>query len=453
MADQRRKQSSQSPARPALPRAEREAQGRHHLALVPGFGGFDALGSLRYYHGVTDVLHGLGRPGELAVHYFPNLPTASVQTRARQLQRWLAELWNRRIFLEGDKLHLIGHSTGGLDIRQLLMDWRRQLGQEEAGRGPPALRLLASVQFLSTPHQGTALARHLSRTWVRRMACQSVLYMSYQALRMLGERGSSRLGQMGQVLMPRPQAADWIDAILDTLRGTHVAGGHLERAHARSSYFTLLRWLLDMGSDFNAITDLDSHLPPPGSPASPAHQEEQERAEDVAFLRRRRIHVRSIVTLARPPEPELVPSSLFSLSYGLTAYRPPERFRPCKVRELHEPRRERTLQPSDNDGLVNSVSQVWPDAEHSLLVEGDHADVIGHYRSPPTQRDADVFSWRQYDLLNSPTRFGAEDFRALWQQVGRFALAPEEESRRVAQAGASRPLESEQARPAVPAVH
>jgi hypothetical protein len=253
--------------------------------------------------------------------------------------------------------------------------------------------------------------------------------------------------------MPRPQAADWIDATLDTLRGCHVAGSSLEQAHARSSYFNLLRWLLDMGSDFNAITDLDAYLPLPGSPASPAHEEKQERAEDVAFLRRRRIHVRSIVTVARPPEPELVPSSLYSLSYGLTAYQPPERFRPCKVRELHEPKCERTLQPSDNDGLVNSVSQVWPDPEHSLLVDGDHADVIGHYRSPPTQRDGDVFSWRQYDLLSSPTGFDAEDFRALWQQVGHFALAPEEEVRRVAQAGAARTPEPEPARPAAPSVH
>lgn len=412
---------------------EDKAAGQDHLVLVPGFGGFDALGSLRYYHGVTDVLRGQGGPGELlAVHYFPNLPTASVQTRAQQLHRWLEELWDRRIFIEGDRLHLIGHSTGGLDIRQLLMNWRRQVKE---GREPPALRLLASVQFLSTPHRGTALASHLSRTRVRRVACRSLLYVGYQALRLMGERGSSLIGHVGQVLMPRTRTADWADAFFDTLRGCHVAGSSLERAHARSSYFNLLRWLLDMGSDFNAITDLDASLPPPGAPASPAHEEEQEHEEDVKFLRDRGIRVLSIVTVAQPPKPTLVPRPVYPLSYFLTALKPPERFRPCKVRELHEPEHERSLQPSDNDGLVNSVSQVWPDAEHSLLVDGDHADVIGHYRSPPTQRDEDVFSWRQYDLLNSPTSFGAEDFRQLWQRVADFALAPAKEAGRVEQVG------------------
>jgi hypothetical protein len=423
---------------------------QHHLVLVPGFGGFDALGSLRYYHGVTDVLHAQGEYGELAVHYFPNLPTASVQTRGQALQRWLEELWDRRIFIAGDRLHLIGHSTGGLDIRQLLMDWRRQL-EQKGGPEPKALQLLSSVQFLSTPHRGTALASNLSRPRVRRMALRSAMFAGYQVLRLLGMHGSNLAGRVGQVLWPRSQSEDWLDAIFDTLRGSHVAGGSLEQARARSSYFTLLRWLLDMGSDFNAMTDLDAYLPPPGAPASPAHEEEQERLKDVKFLGERGIRVRSIVTVAQPPEPER--GSVYSLSYRLTAYRPPVHFRPCTVRELHEPERERTLQPSDNDGLVNSVSQVWPDPEHSLLVDGDHADVIGHYRSPPTQRDGDAFFWRQYDLLNSPTSFGEEHFRKLWLRVGHFALEPEEELRRMTLAGAAHPGEPEQAHSTVPPMH
>ncbi len=58
-----------------------------HLLLVPGFGGFDALGTMRYYEGVTRVLERT----PLVLHYFPNLPTASVRTRAEQLLSFLAE--------------------------------------------------------------------------------------------------------------------------------------------------------------------------------------------------------------------------------------------------------------------------------------------------------------------------------------------------------------------------
>ncbi|MBZ4419828.1 triacylglycerol lipase [Myxococcus sp. RHSTA-1-4] len=400
--------------------------GRDHLVLVPGFGGFDALGSLRYYHGVTEVLRELEPGSELSVHYFPNLPTASVQTRARQLQRWLAALWDRLNFLPADRIHLIGHSTGGLDIRQLLTDHRVQYQQHARGTGgswSPVLDRIASVQFLSTPHRGTALAYHLSRTRLRRTACRAFLYGAYQSLRAFGERGSGQLGRLGKVLAPSARTPDWVDALLDTLRGTYIAHGSLERATARSSYFELLRWLLDMGTDFNAITDLDPCKPPSGAPASPAHQDEKDYEEDTRFLRERHIRVRSIVTVAGAPPPRRgrLPT-LYGVTYGLTALNPPERLQSRTVRELMNPRNERTLRPTENDGFVNSVSQVWPDEAHSYLVEGDHADVIGHFHAPPATRDGDFFAFRQYDLLSSNSDFDEEAFTALWRKVGQFAL-------------------------------
>src|SRR5678815_4187386 len=91
---------------------------RTHLVLVPGFGGFDGLGQLHYYNGVHD-LRG-NRP--LAVHYFDNLPTAAVNTRAKRLRRYLAKLVDRNIIETGDRVVLGGHSTGGLDIRQMVRD-------------------------------------------------------------------------------------------------------------------------------------------------------------------------------------------------------------------------------------------------------------------------------------------------------------------------------------------
>ncbi|WP_164011965.1 esterase/lipase family protein [Pyxidicoccus trucidator] len=401
------------------------AEGRDHLVLVPGFGGFDALGSLRYYHGVTEVLRELEPGAELSVHYFPNLPTASVQTRAHQLQRWLAGLWDRLNVLPADRIHLIGHSTGGLDIRQLLTDYRVQYQQHARGQGgawPPVLDRIASAQFLSTPHRGTALAFHLSRTRLRRTACRALLFGAFQSLRMSGELGSGLLGRFGKVLLPSAQAPDWVDALLDTLSGTYITRGSLERAIARSSYFELLRWLVDMGTDFNAITDLDPCKPPPGAPASPAHQDVEDYAADTRFLRERHIRVRSIVTVAGEPPPQGRLPTLYGMMYGLTALNPPERLQPRKVRTLMNPRSERTLRAPENDGLVNSVSQVWPDEAHSFLVEGDHADVIGHFRSTPGTSNGDVFAFRQYDLLGSNSGFDEEDFTALWREVGHFAL-------------------------------
>lgn len=53
---------------------------RTHVVLVPGFGGFDALGRLNYYYGTTPLFARAKKRGA-ALHYFENLPTASVCTR------------------------------------------------------------------------------------------------------------------------------------------------------------------------------------------------------------------------------------------------------------------------------------------------------------------------------------------------------------------------------------
>ena len=105
--------------------ASTDAAGRAHVVLVPGFAGFDALGQIEYYAGVTPLFQrwkeAAGRP-HATLHYFDNLPTASVQSRARRLGAWLAKRVARGELQPGDTLALVGHSTGGLDIRRLIRD-------------------------------------------------------------------------------------------------------------------------------------------------------------------------------------------------------------------------------------------------------------------------------------------------------------------------------------------
>ena len=54
---------------------------RFHIVLIPGFAGFDALGQLEYYGGLTGLFK-KWKQGHEVVHYFDNLPTAAVVTRA-----------------------------------------------------------------------------------------------------------------------------------------------------------------------------------------------------------------------------------------------------------------------------------------------------------------------------------------------------------------------------------
>ena len=51
---------------------------RFHIILIPGFGGFDALGQVNYYTGITSLFQNWRSENHAAavVHYFDNLPSA-----------------------------------------------------------------------------------------------------------------------------------------------------------------------------------------------------------------------------------------------------------------------------------------------------------------------------------------------------------------------------------------
>ena len=68
----------------------------------------------------------------------------------------------------GDEITLIGHSTGGLDIRRLLLDLnasstmqRPVLGMKEVSTAR-VREAIARVVFISVPHYGTGLADYVS---------------------------------------------------------------------------------------------------------------------------------------------------------------------------------------------------------------------------------------------------------------------------------------------------
>ncbi|QRN97223.1 hypothetical protein JRI60_51190 [Archangium violaceum] len=387
-----------------------------HLVLVPGFGGFDALGTLRYYEGVTGVL--VRTP--LVLHYFPNLPTASVSTRAEQLLAFLHERWRRNELRPGDEIHLVGHSTGGLDLRQLLLRYRElEQSSDRSGDGAAleVLRHIRSVQFLSTPHRGTNLAAQMSHPLIRALLIRPLLRIGYETVRGLRERGTALSGHLLRGVLfrgRRLESANWIDAFLDTLQASYSREGAYPSALARASYFELLRWLLHMASDSSALSDLNpTRLG--NAPPSPAHEDHPE--SERRFLDEHGIRYASIVTVARPKTGRRL--DLFNQLYSLTADSPVARLGQAQaVQKLMDPRSARMLTPADNDGLVNTVSQVWPDAASSYLVEADHADVIGHFQADT--REDSRGSLKRYDLLNSSSGFDALAFEALWTRIAAF---------------------------------
>lgn len=87
-----------------------------HIILVPGFGAFDALGQVQYYAGVTSLFQNWRKrnnsPAPVVLHYFDNLPTAAVSSRASRLRTYIAKRMARGEILEKDKIALVGPLHG-----------------------------------------------------------------------------------------------------------------------------------------------------------------------------------------------------------------------------------------------------------------------------------------------------------------------------------------------------
>src|SRR5207249_210077 len=133
----------------------------------PGFVGFDALGNLEYYAGVTRAFGDwkkLSGNASAAVHYFDNFPTASVELRSRRLATWLAKRVVRGEMGPNDRIALVGHSTGGLDIRKMLKTMASDPRAEHVVDGScrvsneQILERAERIAFLSVPHYGTNIA-------------------------------------------------------------------------------------------------------------------------------------------------------------------------------------------------------------------------------------------------------------------------------------------------------
>lgn len=423
---------------------------RFHLVLIPGFAGFDALGQLEYYSGVTHLAQNWLAPGNRVLHYFDNFPTAAVVTRSARLQSYLAKRIARGEISGKDEVILVGHSTGGLDIRRLLWDLRRRKNKviEVDGKAEvkpeEILRRVRRVVFLSVPHWGTNIA-----DWVH---AQAILRMAVVAEMRAAVAGS-------QVLL-----LDWIEtsitgsaarltgsglfrAVQDALSEANEYYGRpsqVRKAEAHEAASQLALYLRHMASDFAAIDDLTSRAQPDSKPLSPAHFPVRHRKSELQHD----IKFRSYVTLGRRPfrfDPDS-PAPPWQLSWPLTypeitkdaalsagtdiVYR--TCYRACAGGPFRSPllkadvtRRlpgapRHPIEMWDNDGIVNTLSMLWPKGDN-VLVPGDHMDIVGQYK-PVRAEGGGGRKYRAYDLLKSDSEFSDEIFQQVWNEIFAFCL-------------------------------
>lgn len=425
---------------------------RFHLVLIPGFAGFDALGQLEYYSGITHLAQHWLAAGNRVLHYFDNFPTAAVVTRAARLQSYLAKRIARGEISGSDEIILCGHSTGGLDIRRLLSDLRARNNKVIKVDGKAEvepeqiLSRLRRVVFLSVPHWGTNIA-----DWVR---AQAILRMAVVAEMRAAVAGS-------QVML-----LDWIEtsitgsaarltgsglfrAVQDALSEANEYYGkssQARKAEAHEAASQLALYLRHMASDFAAIDDLTSHAQPGDGSVSPAHFNMRERKRELTPPKpRHEIKFLSFATIGRRPfrfEPDS-PAPPWELSRpwtypeitkdaGLSAgtdivyrtcyracaggpFQPPPS-KPKVMRRLHGAPRH-SIEMWDNDGIVNTLSMLWPQGDN-VLVPGDHMDIVGHFK--PVRAESGGRKFRSYDLLKSDSGFNEEMFNQVWREIFAF---------------------------------
>ena len=462
---------------------------RHHIVLVPGFVGFDALGQIHYYAGVTDVFRTCSR-GAAALHYFDNVPTASVALRADRLCSYLLNKHVRGEIAPQDRISLVGHSTGALDIRQALCMLHAPSSARTGSATETLLSQAPRLVFLSAPHFGKTLADPS-----RELSGLIQAAFGYAGLALSLNRDS--LLHARALLLSAPATTELEKAVIDTLNECDARShdgheGHDGQQHIaeREARAELALWLEHIGRDFSIIEDLCSR-PQLGS-RSPAHFSAAQRGQELARWRARDVRTRSYVTrvsaavkndalvqaIVRAMRGARELSGLLTrlnrcgarlqlphLSCSMLALRlltfPPLlpalallRRRPTLVFELFHalcadpelafsapaelcPSLQRldaesclpasSISHHDSDGVVNTQSMLWPyDPEHTaahshVLVEADHADIIGHYALRPSPRaHAQGRTYEAYDVFPSGAGFDAARFNAVWTDIFRF---------------------------------
>ncbi|WP_394828890.1 esterase/lipase family protein [Pendulispora albinea] len=416
----RRRESSAEPEEVEEERdgAEEEEEGRgggvgmeeqreiSRIYFTPGMFGFGRLGPYSYFSHLEKAIEkhfaAAGREAQTFILDVP--PTASIRRRAGRLAELIANTCEEDGVL--GPIHLVGHSTGGLDARLVASPSAVLPVEPDAMRWLPRL---ASVTTMNTPHFGTPLASFFATVSGQRM-----LY-AVSALTVIA---------LGLGAPPLAAASALVIAVGRLDRALGVELGMLDRATD-----ALMR-VLDDARRREVRLYLEAIREDQGSIIQVTPE-----AMDLfqcGVENRPGLRYQSTASMAPPPTPtqwmrtlggpwSVISAPLFASLYSLTA-RWDERY-PCAAPSAGpetEAMLARAFQRSPgaraNDGVVPIRSQLW--GKLVWCGYGDHLDVLGHFR------DAHGVA-SHVDWLASGAEFQRSGFEALTRAVARGMLEGE----------------------------
>lgn len=371
-----------------------------HVFLAPGFFGFANFGDFKYFWHVREVLEERFRALGVDVQIHPGrtAPTASIRTRAGRLADIIAAADT------GDApIHLIGHSTGGLDARLLVTPG---VSLPTGADVEAIARRVRSVVAVSTPHYGTPLASFFM-SLLGQKALEMISLATIYVLRF------GRLPLKALTLLTG--ALTWTNSRVVFRKGV------LDQVHEMllADFTEDRRALLD--SFFSEVIRDQSLLP----------QLSPEGIDLLNALAQRRDGVRygSVVTAAPPPGLRTVARiglspyaqatyALYRALYARAALMAPSHVPPLTSAQWRALRDGFGAIPrlTDNDGMVPALSQVFGDVIHAAWA--DHLDVIGHFGDPRHEPP-------HVDWLTTGAHFDRSHFERLWGDVAAWIVASE----------------------------
>lgn len=356
----------------------------HRIYFAPGMFGFGRLGAYDYFAHVERALverlrarscAGSSGPDEVHTYVVDVLPTASIRRRAATLAELVARTCDDA---EPGPIHLVGHSTGGLDSR-LVASPSAVLPVEKASLA--WIPRLASVTTINAPHYGTPLAN---------------FFATLSGQRMLYAMSAFTIAALTLGAPPMAAASAVVVAIGTADRALGLELRALDRATD-----AMLR-MLDDAPRKEIRNFLDAIRKDQGSVIQLTPE-----AMDLfqaGIENRPGVRYQSTVSMAPPPSAKRYMRSLsgawsaasatiFAALWRITA-RCDERY-PCAAPV--DENVERALLSSfghlpdlrASDGVVPVRSQVWGDVVWAGY--GDHLDVLGHFKD--TDADGEHRDW------------------------------------------------------------
>ncbi|MDP3277346.1 MAG: hypothetical protein Q8Q09_19315 [Deltaproteobacteria bacterium] len=366
--------------------------GREILVFIPGFFGFGSFGPsdsplIEYFRFARTVIQAT-RAVDLPVIVHQPPPTGPLSLRAASLHRTL-----QRLLTEGhedipvSKIHLVGHSSGGVDARLVTNTRYRWTGGPDSASRAQLLKQIGSVITLAAPLRGTPLAQNL------RPGMELAIPALWLASILASRHALSLAGHVGLIV----EAIEEFVIRRTTPEAELIAKlANVDAQTARD----IRRFLDEVIRDHRLVGDLTPHA-----------MTELDRA--ITGADHPRLH--SLVTVAPKPSRSLTAalalardplrSALYRLVHSLTRGAPPTAARwPSGPWIGPRPAGLRTDAHDASDGIVPTWSQTLK-GHAAAIVSADHLDVIGFYKGAGVT------------FLRSESRFDDAQFRALWTRI------------------------------------